>query len=68
MCSANPMSSRSWVTHIASDNLDGAVDEFDPVIFNAVFTGDLERHEAEIRKRWPGRSASSRVRARRNES
>ena len=44
----------SWVTHIAPDNLDGAVDEFDPVIFNAVFTGDLERHEAEIRKRWPG--------------
>jgi hypothetical protein len=44
----------SWVTHLAPDNLTGAVDEFDPVIFNAVFTDDVERHEAEIRKRWPG--------------
>jgi hypothetical protein len=44
----------SWVTHIELGNLDGGVDEFDPVIFNAVFTGDIERHEAEIRKRWTG--------------
>lgn len=44
----------SWVTHIKPGKLTGAVDEFDPVIFNAVFTGNLERHEAEIRKRWRG--------------
>jgi hypothetical protein len=39
----------SWVTH-----LDPAAAEFGPVIFNAVFTGDRERHEAEIRKVWLG--------------
>lgn len=45
----------SWVTHFDSSNPDDTgLDEFDPVIFNAVFTGDVERHEAEIRKRWPG--------------
>jgi hypothetical protein len=45
----------SWVTHFdpASPG-DTEFDEFDPVIFNAVFTGDVEHHEAEIRKRWPG--------------
>jgi hypothetical protein len=45
----------SWVTHFDPANPgDTELDEFDPVIFNAVFTGDVERHEAEIRKRWPG--------------
>jgi hypothetical protein len=45
----------SWVTHFNPANPgDTEFDEFDPVIFNAVFTGDAERHEAEIRKRWPG--------------
>ncbi len=45
----------SWVTHFdPSSPGDAELDEFDPVIFNAVFTGDIERHEAEIRKRWPG--------------
>ena len=45
----------SWVTHFDPSNAcDTELDEFDPVIFNAVFTGDVERHEAEIRKRWPG--------------
>jgi len=45
----------SWVTHFDPSNPDDTgLDEFDPVIFNAVFTGDVERHEAEIRKRWPG--------------
>lgn len=45
----------SWVTHFDPSNPeDTGLDEFDPVIFNAVFTGDVERHEAEIRKRWPG--------------
>lgn len=39
----------SWVTH-----LDPGLAEFGPVIFNAVFTGDIERHDVEIRKRWPG--------------
>lgn len=45
----------SWVTHFDPANPgDTEFDEFDPVIFNAVFAGDVERHEAEIRKRWPG--------------
>lgn len=45
----------SWVTHFDPSNPDDTeLAEFDPVIFNAVFTGDVERHEAEIRKRWPG--------------
>jgi hypothetical protein len=44
----------SWVTHIGPEEPTGAVDEYDPVILNAVFTGDVERHEAEMRKRWPG--------------
>jgi hypothetical protein len=45
----------SWVTHFDPRNPDDTgLDEFDPIIFNAVFTGDVERHEAEIRKRWPG--------------
>ena len=45
----------SWVTHFDPSNPDDTgLDEFDPVIFNAVFTGDIERHEAEIRKLWPG--------------
>lgn len=45
----------SWVTHFDPSNPDDTgLDEFDPVIFNAVFTGDVERHEAEIRNRWPG--------------
>ena len=45
----------SWVTHLDPANPgETRLDEFDPVIFNAVFAGDVERHEAEIRKRWPG--------------
>ena len=39
----------SWVTH-----LDPAQLEFGPVIVNAVFTGDAERHESEITKVWGG--------------
>jgi hypothetical protein len=39
----------SWVTHLRPAEL-----EFGPVIANAVFTGDAERHEAEIRKVWAG--------------
>jgi hypothetical protein len=39
----------SWVTH-----LDPAALEFGPVILNVVFTGDGERHKAEIRKVWSG--------------
>jgi hypothetical protein len=39
----------SWVTH-----LEPAKAEFGPVIVNAVFTGDRERHEAEMRKVWSG--------------
>ena len=45
----------SWVTHFDPVNPGNTeLDEFDPVIFNAVFAGDIERHEAELRKRWPG--------------
>jgi hypothetical protein len=45
----------SWVTHFDPTNPDDTgLGEFDPVIFNGVFTGGVERHEAEIRKRWPG--------------
>jgi hypothetical protein len=45
----------SWVTHFdPADPGNTELDEFDPVIFNAVFAGDVERHEAEIRKRWAG--------------
>jgi hypothetical protein len=40
----------SWVTH-----LDPEAMEFSPVILNVVFTGDPQRHEAEIRKVWSGR-------------
>jgi hypothetical protein len=39
----------SWITH-----LDPSGRALGPVIFNAVFTGDAERHEAEIRKVWSG--------------
>ena len=39
----------AWVTH-----LEPAEAEFGPVIVNAVFTGDRERHEAEMRKVWGG--------------
>jgi hypothetical protein len=39
----------SWNTHLEPARL-----EFGPVIFNAVFTGDAERHEARIRKVWDG--------------
>jgi hypothetical protein len=39
----------SWVTQ-----LEPAKAEFGPVIVNAVFTGDRERHEVEMRKVWGG--------------
>jgi ADP-ribosylglycohydrolase len=39
----------SWITH-----LDPSAPARGPVVFNAVFTGDAERHEAEIEKLWSG--------------
>jgi hypothetical protein len=39
----------SWVEHLEPER-----EEFGPVVFVAAFTGDRERHEAEIRKRWNG--------------
>jgi hypothetical protein len=39
----------SWITH-----LDPSAGERSPVIVNAMFTGDAERHEAEIRALWAG--------------
>lgn len=39
----------SWVTHLEPDKL-----EFSPVLVNAVFTGDSELHEVELRKLWDG--------------
>ena len=46
---SQPDYSTLWNTH-----LEPAQFEFSPVIFNAVFTGDTDRHEAEIRKVWDG--------------
>ncbi len=37
-----------------NDHLDDELQEFSPVVLVAVFTGDAERHEAEIRKVWDG--------------
>jgi hypothetical protein len=37
-----------------NDHLDDELQEFSPVVFVAVFTGDAERHEAEIRQVWNG--------------
>ena len=42
---SQPDYSTSWNIHLQPDLL-----EFSPVVFNAVFTGEAERHEAEIRK------------------
>jgi hypothetical protein len=39
----------SWITQLEPSAL-----ERSPVIFNAVFTDDAARHEAEIRERWEG--------------
>ena len=39
----------SWVEHLEPER-----EEFGPVVFVAVFTGDAERHEAELRKVWSG--------------
>jgi hypothetical protein len=39
----------SWITQLEPSAL-----ERSPVIFNAIFSGDAERHEAEIGKRWRG--------------
>jgi hypothetical protein len=36
------------------DHVDDDLQEFSPVVFVAIFTGDRERHEAEIRKVWDG--------------
>lgn len=37
-----------------NDHLEEELQEFGPVVLVAVFTGDAERHEAEIRKVWGG--------------
>ena len=47
--SSQPDYVASWITFLEPARL-----EFGPVLFNAVFTGDVERHEAEIRKVWEG--------------
>jgi len=39
----------SWVDHLEEE-----LEEFSPVVYVAVFTGDAERHETEIRKVWNG--------------
>jgi hypothetical protein len=46
---SQPDYSTSWNTPLDPELL-----EFGPVIVNVVFTGDAERHEAEIRKVWDG--------------
>jgi hypothetical protein len=47
---------RSQPDYVTSfvDHLDEEPTEWSPVVFVAVFTGDSERHEAEIRKVWDG--------------
>jgi hypothetical protein len=47
---------RAQPDYVASwnDHLDEELQEFGPVVFVAVFTGNAERHEAEIRKVWDG--------------
>ena len=47
--SSQPDSVTAWITHLEPPKL-----EFGPVIVNAVFTRNRERHEAEIRKVWHG--------------
>jgi hypothetical protein len=37
-----------------NDHLDEELQEFSPVVFVAAFTGEAERHEAEIRELWEG--------------
>jgi hypothetical protein len=37
-----------------NDHLDDELQEFSPVVLVAVFTGDADRHEAEIRRVWDG--------------
>ncbi len=48
----------SWVDHLVEPSADSVdengLEEFGPVVFVAVFTGDAESHEAEIRKLWNG--------------
>ena len=46
---SQPDYSTSWNTHLEPARL-----EFGPVVFNAIFTRDAERHEAEIRRVWNG--------------
>jgi hypothetical protein len=46
---AQPDYAISW-----NDHLDEDLEEFGPVVFVAVFTGQADRHEAEIRKVWNG--------------
>ena len=47
--SSQPDYVASWVTH-----LDVEQAEFGPVVFNAVFTGAVTRHEAALREVWEG--------------
>jgi hypothetical protein len=47
--SSQPDYVTSWSTHLYPEQ-----EELGPVVFNAVFTGDVSRHEAELRKVWVG--------------
>jgi hypothetical protein len=40
-----------WVTQLEPP---GATEDTGPVVLNAAFTGDIERHKAELRKLWAG--------------
>jgi hypothetical protein len=40
-----------WVTQLEPP---GEYEDTGPVVLNAAFTGDLERHEADLRQRWEG--------------
>jgi hypothetical protein len=43
----------SWVYHLGEPD-EGEYEEDLPVVFVAVFTGDVARHEAELRTQWAG--------------
>jgi hypothetical protein len=44
----------SWVHHLAELGPTKEPEETDPVVYVAMFTGAVGRHEAEIRERWSG--------------
>jgi hypothetical protein len=48
---SEPDYSAGWITQLEPP---GEYEDTGPVVLNAAFTGDLERHEADLRARWEG--------------